>query len=97
MKTFELTRPSGLPYWNLEQLIQETELVATVQADNVTEAIEKLRKEECMEISVVSLNEETNIADVDIPQRNANWGWDMAYVSEADAPIPSTTTLFLPK
>jgi hypothetical protein len=83
MKTFELTRPVGAPYFDVEQLVQETELVATVQADNVAEAIEKLRNEACMEVSVVSLNEETNIADVDIPQRNRNWGWDMAYVMEA--------------
>ena len=96
MKTFELTRPAGAPYWNLEQFTQEIELVATVQADNVTEAIEKLREKECMEISVVFLNEETNIADVDIPQRNANWGWDMAYVSEPGALNRDSTTLFLP-
>jgi hypothetical protein len=83
MKTFELTRPVGAPYFDVEQLVQETELVATVQADNVAEAIEKLRNEACMEVSVVSLNEETNIADVDIPQHNRNWGWDMAYVMEA--------------
>ena len=83
MKTFELTRPVGIPYFNFDELVQETELVASVVAANVAEAIEKLRNEACMEVSVVSLNEETNIADVDIPQRNRNWGWDMAYVMEA--------------
>lgn len=83
MKTFELTRPVGAPYFDFEQLVQETELVATVEADNVTEAIEKLQNEKCITIHIFSLNEETNIADVDIPQRNANWGWDMAYVMEA--------------
>ena len=83
MKTFELTRPVGIPYFNFDELVQETELVASVVAANVADAIEKLRNEECMEIAVVSLNEETNIADVDIPQRNRNWGWDMAYVMEA--------------
>jgi hypothetical protein len=95
MKTFELTRPVGVPYFDFEQLTQETELVATVQAGNVAEAIEKLRNEACMEISVVSLNEETNIADVDIPQRNANWGWDMAYVTEVGAVNENSSTLFL--
>jgi hypothetical protein len=83
MKTFELTRPVGIPYFNFDELVQETELVASVVAANVADAIEKLRNEECMEIAVVSLNEETNIADVDIPQHNRNWGWDMAYVMEA--------------
>lgn len=92
---FELTRPVGAPYFDFEQLVQETELVATVEADNVAEAIEKLRNEECMEVSVVSLNEETNIADVDIPRRNANWGWDMAYVTEVGAVNENSSTLFL--
>jgi len=95
MMKFELTRPIGAPYFNFDKLVQETELVATVQADNVAEAIEKLRNEACMEISVVSLNEETNIADVDIPQRNANWGWDMAYVTEVGAVNENSSTLFL--
>jgi hypothetical protein len=85
MKTFELTRPIGAPTWtdNFQELHQETELVASVVANNVTEAIEKLQNEECITMHIFSLNEETNIADVDIPQRNANWGWDMAYVMEA--------------
>lgn len=82
MKTFELTRPIGAPYFNFDELVQKTELVASVLAANVTEAIEKLQNEECITMHIVSVNKETNIADVDIPLRNSNWGWGMGYIEE---------------
>ncbi len=81
MKTFELTRPIGAPYFNFDELVQDTQLVASVVAENITEAIEKLQNEECITMHIVSVNEETNIADVDIPLRNSNWGWGMGYVN----------------
>ncbi len=81
MKTFELTRPIGAPYFNFDELVQDTQLVACVVAENITEAIEKLQNEECITMHIVSVNEETNIADVDIPLRNSNWGWGMGYVN----------------
>tara|TARA_A200000159_G_scaffold110675_1_gene103721 strand:- start:978 stop:1262 length:285 start_codon:yes stop_codon:yes gene_type:complete len=83
MKTFELTRPIGAPYFNFDELVQDTQLVASVIAENITEAIEKLQNEECITMHIVSVNEETNIADVDIPLRNSNWGWGMGYVMAA--------------
>ena len=52
-------------------------------AENITEAIEKLQNEECITMHIVSVNEKTNIADVDIPLRNSNWGWGMGYVMAA--------------
>lgn len=82
MKTFELTRPIGAPYFNLDELVQETELVASVVAANVIEAIEKLQNEECITMHIVDVCEEANIADVDIAMRNSNWGWSMGYIKE---------------
>lgn len=81
MKTFELTRPIGTPYFNFDELVQDTQLVASVVAENITEAIEKLQNEECITMHIVSVNKETNIADVDIPLHNSNWGWGMGYVN----------------
>lgn len=82
MKTFELTRPIGGPYFNFDELVQDTQRVAAVLAENITEAIEKLQKEECITMHIVSVNEKTNIADVDIPLRNNNSGWGMGYIEE---------------
>ena len=82
MKTFELTRPIGVPYWNLEQLVQDTQLVASVVASTITEAIEKFQTEECITMHIINIDEETNMTDVDIPMRNSNWGWDMGYIKE---------------
>jgi len=81
MKTFELTRPIGAPYFNFDELVQDTQLVASVVAENITEAIEKLQNEECITMHIVSVNKKTNIADVDIPLRNSNWEWGMGYVN----------------
>lgn len=83
MKTFELTRPIGAPYFNFDELVLDTQLVASVIAENITEAIEKLQNEECITMHIVSVNEKTNIADVDIPLRNSNWGWGMGYIEAA--------------
>jgi hypothetical protein len=83
MKTFELSRPIGAPWWRFDELVQDTQLVASVVASTIVEAIEKFQNEECITMHIVSVNEETNIADVDIPLRNSNWGWGMGYIEEA--------------
>ena len=82
MKTFELSRPIGAPYFNFDELVQDTQLVASVVASTIVEAIEKFQSEECITMNIVSVNEETNVADVDIPLRNSNWGWGMGYIEE---------------
>ena len=81
MKTFELVRPLGAPTFVDGKLHQNTKFVASVMAQSVSDAIQKFQYEACITMHVVCETEEG--ADVDIPQRNANWGWDMAYIAEA--------------
>ena len=79
MKTFELSRPVGAPVFINDRLQQKTETVASVMAQNVNDAIAKFQNE-CITMHVVCVTDEG--ADVDIPQRNSNWGWDMAFIEE---------------
>ena len=80
MKTFELTRPIGGPKFINDKFYQKTETVASVMAQNVNDAIAKLQYEACITMHVVCVTDEG--ADVDIPQRNSNSGWDKAFIEE---------------
>ena len=80
MQKFELTRPIGGPRWILDELVQDTQLIASVVASTVTEAIEKLQNEKCITMIVIDVCEETHIADVDIPLLNSNCLWGYGYI-----------------
>ena len=80
MKKFKLSRPIGGPNFDGDKLHQKTEAVASVMAQNVKDAIDKFQYEACITMHVVFVTDEG--ADVDIPQRNSNWGWDMAFIEE---------------
>jgi len=81
MKTFELSRPIGAPVFINDKLHQKTETVSSVMALNVSDAIKQFQNE-CITMHVVFIDNENDAADVDIPQRNANWGWDMGFIEE---------------
>ena len=80
MKTWNLTRPIGGPKFINDKFHQKTETVASVMAQNVNDAIDKFQYEACITMHVVCVTDEG--ADVDIPQRNSNSGWDMAFIEE---------------